>query len=310
MRCVLRLTIVLLLVVDATAAFSESFVCHTIRRGESAALAARRLTGDGRNAYQPWFQIRNASSRSVPKSQYDRIRGGWRACFIKSAIPRASLNTARLQASIAPDVSDVPTVIALPDATAPLDAVAAPASLAIEQPLAVAESGARSAASDIRSVVERFDLTMVWLGAAMVVPWVGWRVLDDYLARRKTNSIVMRHFAERFISEFERPLVRPRAGERSVRSRIRFSARPRRFDILLAPGTGRRYPNLTDHKKNVEYDVARVLTLLADRSFVCGALYTDEGWVVVPFQFLVGRSLGGGRRAGPKHTGVTCISSF
>jgi len=300
MRCVLRLTIVLLLVVDATSAFSESFVCHTIRRGESAAQAAHRLTGDGRNAYQPWFQIRNASSKPVPKSQYDRVRGGWRACFIKSAIPRVSLNATHLQASASPDVIDVPRAIALPDAAAAVDAVTAPASLAIEPPLAVAESGVRSAASGLRSIIEGFDLTMVWLGAAMVVPWVGWRVLDDYLARRKTMSIVMRHFAERFISEFERPLIRPSAGERPVRSRIRYSARPKRFDILLAPHTGRRYPNLTDHKKNVEYDVARVLTVLADRSFVSGTLYTDEGWVVVPFQF----------KAGPKHTGVTCISSF
>ena len=140
---------------------------------------------------------------------------------------------------------------------------------------------------------------MVWLGAAMVVPWIGWRIVDDYLARRKTTAIVVRHFAERFISEFERPLVRYTAGERPVRSRIRCGARLERFEILLAPNAGRRYPNLADHKKNVEYDVARVATLLGDRSFVYGTLYTDEGWVVVPFRFLVGRS-----------RGVTCLSSF
>jgi hypothetical protein len=300
MRCVLRLTIVLLVAIDQTAAFADSFVCQTIRRGESVAQAARRLTGDGRNAYQPWFQIRNASSRSVPKSQYDRIRGGWRACVIKSAIPRISLNANHLQTSIAADIADASKDVALPDTVAALDAVATPASLALGPPLAVADGGARSAASGIPSFARGLDLTMVWLGAAIVVPWVGWRILDDYLARRKTTSIVMRHFAERFIAEFQRPLVRSSAGEQTVRSRIRCSARPNRFDILLAPGTGRRYPNLTDHKKNFEYDVARVVTLLADRSFVCGTLYTDAGWVVVPFHF----------KAGPKHTGVTCISSF
>src|SRR5262245_34191001 len=61
-------------------------VCHAIRRNESAAQVARRVTGDGRNAYQSWFQIMNASSRFVPKSQYDRIRAGWRACVPKPAV--------------------------------------------------------------------------------------------------------------------------------------------------------------------------------------------------------------------------------
>jgi hypothetical protein len=104
----------------------------------------------------------------------------------------------------------------------------------------------------------------------------------------------------RFVDEFERPLVRYDAGERSVRSDLRFGARRGRFDILLAPGEGRRYPNLSDHKKNVEYDVARVVRVLADDSFVSGAPYTKAGWIVVPFQFT----------ADPKPSGVSCISSF
>jgi hypothetical protein len=298
MRCVLRLTIVLMVAIDQTAAFADPFVCHTIRRGESVAQAARRLTGDSRNAYQPWFQIRNASSRSVPKSQYDRIRGGWRACVIQSAIPRPQ-HANLLQASTTPGPAAA-TDIALPANVAALDAVAAPASLVVPQRVAVSDDGAKPAASAIRSTIESFDFTMVWLGAAMVVPWVGWRVLDDYLGRRKTRSLVMRYFAERFVAEFQRPLLRYPAEEPPVRSRIRISAWPNRFDIALAPGEGRRYPNLSDHKKNVEYDVARVLALLADRSFVCGTIYTDAGWVVVPFHF----------RAGPKQTGVTCISSL
>ena len=144
-----------------------------------------------------------------------------------------------------------------------------------------------------------FDFTMVWLGAAMVVPWVGWRILDDHLVRKKTRTIVMQHFATRFVQEFERPLVWSDA-ERPVRSRVRYSARRGRLDILLAPGKGRRYPNLSDHKKNMEYDVARVVHALADQSFVNGAPYTQAGWVVVPFQF----------KTGPKQSGVTCISSL
>jgi hypothetical protein len=85
-----------------------------------------------------------------------------------------------------------------------------------------------------------------------------------------------------------------------VRSDLRFGARRGRFDILLAPGEGRRYPNLSDHKKNVEYDVARVVRVLADDSFVSGAPYTKAGWIVLPFQFT----------ADPKSSGVSCISSL
>jgi hypothetical protein len=126
---------------------------------------------------------------------------------------------------------------------------------------------------------------MVWLGAAVALPWFAWRFVDDYLVRRKTASIVMRHFADRFVAEFERPLVRYHAGDRAVRTEIRYSIWRRRLDILLSPGNGRGYPNLADHKQNVEYDVARVIHTLADKSFVSGPLYNQSGWVVVPIRF-------------------------
>jgi hypothetical protein len=87
--------------------------------------------------------------------------------------------------------------------------------------------------------------------------------------------------------------------EHPLKSRVR-RARRGRFEILLAPGEGRRYPNLTDHKRNVEYDVGRVLSALDDPDFVVGDLYTHSEWVVVPFQ----------TRPSPKQPGVTCISSF
>ena len=50
----------------------------------------------------------------------------------------------------------------------------------------------------------------------------------------------------------------------------------------------------------MEYDVVRIHRLLADDSFVRDPLYTQAGWVVVPFRL----------NAGQKHTGVTCISFF
>jgi hypothetical protein len=141
---------------------------------------------------------------------------------------------------------------------------------------------------------------VVWLGAALVVPLLGWWILEGYFSRRKAALVVMRQFAHRVVREFERPLIQQHAAEHAVKSRLRVSPRRARLDILLAPGRGRRYPNLSDHRKNVEYDVARVLHALADESFACGPLYVQAGWVVVPFQF----------RVGPKQPGVACISSF
>ena len=310
MRCVLRRTtritgyalpILVLLSVAPTAAFSESLVCQSIRRGESAPQVARRLTGDSRNAYQTWFQIRNASSRFVPKSQYNAIRAGWQACLLKPIVQRASAKVDDVVASEAPDVSQT---------RASVISAALPASAAVVQPAVLVtraadeasqgpRSRARAVAFEIMRAIGGLDFAMVWLGAAMVVPWVGWRILDDHLVRTKTRTIVMQHFATRFVQEFERPLVWSHA-DRPLRSRVRYSARRGRLDILLAPGKGRRYPNLSDHKKNMEYDVARVVHALADQSFVSGTPYTQAGWVVVPFQL----------KTLSKTSGVTCISSF
>jgi hypothetical protein len=305
MRCVLRpvtradwspLLVVLVLAVLPTDAFAQSLVCQPIRRGESATQAARRVTGNGRNVYQAWFQIMNPASRFIPKSQYNRIRAGWRACVIKSAAPGTASN-AHLTAS---DLPETPDASEAQEASGVPDARATPTPLATIGVVEGAGDRAQSAASDVLRMIASLDLTMVWLGAALVVPWFGWRIVDDYLARRKTASIVVRHFAVRFVDEFERPLVRYHIGERPVRSYLRRGARRGRFDILLAPGEGRRYPNLSDHKKNVEYDVARVMHVLADDSFVSGPPYTHAGWIVVPFRFT----------AGPKQSGVSCISSF
>jgi hypothetical protein len=292
MRCVLRqktriarcaLPMVMLLAGAPSAAFSEPLDCHSIRRGESAAQVARRITGDSRDAYQTWFQIRNASSRFVPKSQYNSIRAGWQACLLKPIVQRAS---AKVEDIVAPSV--------LSEALSTPPAVVAPAVLGSREPDA-GSTTPQSVAFAILRAIGGLDFPMVWLGAAMVVPWVGWRFMDDYLVRTKTRTIVMQHFATRFVQQFERPLMWS-AADRPVRSRVRFSARRGQLDILLAPGKGRRYPNLSDHKKNMEYDVARIVHALADRSFVNGPLYTQAGWVVVPFQFLVHPSRGEGRK--------------
>ena len=302
MRCRLRpigrvalsaLPIVLGLTVTSPTVFAQSSVCYAIRQGESAIQVARRITGDGQNTYKAGFQIMNPSSRFIPKSQYDRVRAGWRACVIKPAIAGATSIATPVKAADAPDAAEASN---LPEARA---ALVAPSPVATDD----ARDGGgdpMSVASEVLRWLGTVNLTLVWLGAAMVVPLVWWRILDDYLALRKTESIVVRHFADRFIREFERPLVQYHDAEHPVRSRLRLGARRGRFDILLAPCEGRHYPNLSDHKKNVEYDVTRVLHVLADQSFVRGRLYAHAGWVVVPFQF----------KTYAKQAGVACISSF
>jgi hypothetical protein len=106
------------------------------------------------------------------------------------------------------------------------------------------------------------------------------------------RQIILDHmtaFGERFVSEFETPLFRYPAGRRDardghpIRSRLRFSPHRKWMEILLAPLDGRTYPNLSDHRKNVEYDIERVLTVIGDRSFRTGPLYAEGRWVVIPF---------------------------
>jgi hypothetical protein len=108
---------------------------------------------------------------------------------------------------------------------------------------------------------------------------------DQYLRQRAMVLAVMKRFADGFIREFERPLIEPGVSERPIRARVRFAPGRARLDVLLAPAAGRRYPNLADHRRNVEYDVMRVLHSLDSAAFVGGRPYARGGWIVVPFQF-------------------------
>ena len=106
--------------------------------------------------------------------------------------------------------------------------------------------------------------------------------------------MLMTLFGERFIREFERPLLRPGSDARALESRLRFIPRQRRLDILLAPRNGHTYPNLSDHRTNVEYDVGRVLQRLKDERFVSERLSVQGRWVIVRCRFSSDPELGGG----------------
>ena len=58
------------------------------------------------------------------------------------------------------------------------------------------------------------------------------------------------------------------------------------MEIHLAPSHGRRYPNLRDHKRNVEYDVQRVLRLLGAGVVLSSPLRAEGNWVIVPIRMV------------------------
>ena len=89
--------------------------------------------------------------------------------------------------------------------------------------------------------------------------------------------------------------VQPHLARRPIQSRVRFKPGRARFDVLLAPDAGLRYPNLDDHKKNVMYDVVRIQQALSPHAFVSSRPYAKGRWVVVPFRFRVGAREAGDR---------------
>jgi hypothetical protein len=136
------------------------------------------------------------------------------------------------------------------------------------------------------------NLNTLWVaslfvaGSALLVAWEGTR---RYIDRRRAMLDIMKGFGGKFISEFERPLFRRQVAESPIRSQLRCAPARYRLEVLVAPADGRIYPNLVDHRRNVEYDVERVLGLLRDepfsrkRPFVKGPLRSEGPWVVIPF---------------------------
>lgn len=241
---------VLLLTTGSTYAAGRPLTCYTVQPGETAAGLAQRFTGNARNRQQPWFQILNpARATFIPKARYGAIQSGWHVCVATDMLRLGSA-----QPRFAP--------LVLPEREAP----PAPAPI---------------------------DVSLLWwiappfaIGSGLLL---GWLVAGRYLGDRRTLLDVMRGFGARFVCEFERPLFRQCAADVPVRSRVRFAPGRHRLEILLAPADGRTYPNLVDHKKNVEYDVERVLRLLNDEPFINGPLHAEGRWVVIPFHFETNR---------------------
>jgi hypothetical protein len=245
------LPFVLIVSMSSSSVCAQQLTCYPIQRGDTAARLAQRLTGDLHNRHQPWFQIVDPmTDRFVPKPAYGRIQSGWQVCVA----------TDRLRASLLrpPGYRAVPTSGVL----------------------------VQNAFATTRPAIEP-DL-LLWLAPFVVFFFVGaaiaWGVAGRHRGERRVTAAVMRGFGARFVGEFERPLFRKRAAERALQCRLRLSPYRRKLEILLAPAPGRTYPNLADHRKNVEYDVERVLRVLEDRQFVHGPLHAEGEWVVIPFR--------------------------
>lgn len=235
---------------------TQGFGCVPIREGETAATVARRVTGDARNRYEPWFQILDpATSTFVRKARYDHIRPGWRACVANDSVGRNTWWTAA-DAWVAQLETAVNTV-------------------------------GRTARSIDSNVI-------LWVALVVAILLMS-STVGDYMTTRQQMLGAMHSFGEVFVREFERPLLVQDEAGRPLRARLRAKVHQRRLEVLLAPAAGRRYPNLADHKKNVEYDVSRVLQRLQTPAIVGGALYAQGQWVVVPLEFTDSSQQAGGK---------------
>jgi hypothetical protein len=244
--------------VTAHDAVAQPLVCSPIRPGETAPQVAKRITGEANGAREPWFQIVDpATSRFVPKAQYGYVRAGWHACI----------------------ATGLPAVVAPP--------VGSNASSWTRH--------VRTAYDDVLRLIQSPDSDLgLWLVLLALIA-IATHSADHYFKDREQVLKAMQEFSQKFVREFERPLVGGDLSVRPIQSRLRLAPHASRLDILIAPGAGRRYPNLTDHRNNVEYDLQRVLNVLRDEPFVNGRPYMDGRWVVLPFSLKPAITQAGGR---------------
>ena len=266
-----RLATVALLLVSAVPlrAEAQQFVCWPIARGETVSRLAQRLTGSPAAAYTHAFQIRDPARRMfVPKSQYRNLKAGWQACVANTPLTSPP-------AAFAPEVVPVAAAIVPEEpaiTSAPLDGGR------------VVRPGARAAA----------PLALAWArwpSDSVLAAWIAASFLFIVICTAVAvllapNPIppTLQRAGNAFVKAFERPLVDPMSSGPPIETRLRFVRRKQQLEISIAPGPGRRYPNLIDHKKNVEYDVTRVTRLLGHRLVVSDRLRTAGKWVVVPLR--------------------------
>jgi hypothetical protein len=258
----LRLPAVVLLLLCAlpSSVAAQQFVCRPIAAGDTASSLARRLTGKAEAAYGLAFQIRDPARRMfVPKSHYQRLQPDWQACVAPGPVPKTPV-------AYAPDVE-----------------LAAWTTVA-DQPLTTPAPALASASVPLALVPSDRTLTDVPFAApiAAVLLILLLSTVAGSLARRPIPPSA-RRAGENFVTVFARPLIDPSSDVPPIQTRLRFVRRRQQLEIFIAPGPGHRYPNLVDHKKNVEYDVARVMGVLGN--YVLSKPPRASGkWVVVTIE--------------------------
>ena len=221
-------------------------ICLPISAGDTAAQMAERLTGAPQGRHTFGFQIFDERWSVVSKSNYDRIQAGWLACIADD--PGSSRPTGGLLSQAAPG--------ALAAAGQPFSSPGLP-----------------------------MDVTLLFVAALVLGAVSLSRMAAGVRMRRRERAQVLRAFGAEFVREFGRPLTQFRGGAALPRARLRVSSGRSRVEVLLAPHDGQSYPNLLDHRRNVEYDVVRVMAALRRECFVQGRPYSEGGWVVVPIHY-------------------------
>ena len=258
------LTTVVLAAASADAA-AQSVVCELVRAGDTAFAVSRRLTGRVDSLDQPWFRVFDRSrSRVIPRAEYNSLQPGWQACVPAIRVVR------RASAAVPPTVP------------------------AAERPLPRASTAVRSSMPEVPDDRRPLELVflLLGLGAAGAAVVCGLQSVEQVAMKRQALKREMVAFGRAFLNDFERPLLVDGVTARPVQARMRCVPRKRRLDILLAPASGRRYPNLSDHRRNVEYDVGRIAQHLRHHSFVASTPRAEGKWVVIPFHFQPGSKTG------------------
>ena len=263
-RPLVRVGLVVLAVAATSDVAARSVLCDTVKLGDTASAVAKRLTGSRDNVQQRWFRIIDpARSKVVPKADYDRILEGWQVC-----IPAAR-------------VGPQPSRILPAGTSARTDVVRLPLDGSQSAPQLMA--GAAAKMPDALKLV-LFLLGPPLAGAAIGAVGLTWQSVDRILMVRRSLKREVQYFGDLFVKDFERPLVIDGVISRPIRARLRWVSFARRLDILLAPAAGHRYPNLDDHRRNVEYDVERIAHRLRHHPWVRRPLRAEGEWVVVPFE--------------------------
>ncbi len=269
--CRIALLAAAIVIAAPVGALAQSLVCWPIVRGDSASSLARRLTGDAAVAYSHRFQIRDpARSVFVPKSRYERLSPHWQVCVAPEVLIRAP----------APPVVS-PRVVPSGILVSPMSSPIVASDLAPPIP----------AAKPMPRPAPRYDVD----GAVRIGIAVSLVLFAVTMAVRLVPSPPpppdLQRAGEAFVGAFVRPLIDPGSNVPPILVRLRFIRRSKQLEIHLAPNHGRGYPNLLDHKRNVDYDVQRVLRLLGP-SVAVGNIRAEGKWVVVPIRFVEGKQAG------------------